>query len=100
MKKHLLLICLILGTIISAQGQCPQNADFTVGVGQTSTHLIAMNARNNLFVNQSIIIYDNFLVEDDLNFVDCQLFMAPDAVITFYQPAYHQLEFTNSTIQA
>ncbi|MGC6470746.1 MAG: T9SS type A sorting domain-containing protein, partial [Flavobacteriales bacterium] len=100
MKKHLLAICLTLGTIFNAQGQCTQNADFTVGVGQTSTHLIAMNAGNNLFVNQSIIIYDNFLVQNDLTFVDCELFMAPDAVIAFYQPAYHNLEFINSSIQA
>ena len=100
LKKTLLLVCLSVCSIIKVSAQCPQNPDFTINVGQTSSDLIAMNGGNALFNNQDIIIYGNFLVQDDLSFMGCNIYMGPSATISMITTTYHTLSVINTNIQA
>lgn len=94
-----LTLCLCLGSLLNIQAQCTQNADFTVEVGQTSSDLIVENG-SIIFDNQTIIINGNFLVQDDLTFVNCDIYMGPNASFSMTTVSYHILTVTNTNIQA
>lgn len=102
MKNLLLLICLSLGSILQTQAQtfCSQNADFVFDYGEDYSSLITANGNSTTFSNKTIAIHGNLIMQGNLHFIDCDLYMAPDATIESYDPNYNILEITNTTIQA